>query len=89
MKTSVGRVALIPTPIQTTNPFKFKINAFYANIFYNTKHLIYANICRHRGKPTYGRLKAFRRGLFFMPILFNGALENGTLRFLNTKGIFL
>ncbi len=70
----VGRVALIPTSVYITNKFYHSIETLYANIFCLYGFFLYACFCRDEGNPTYG--------YYFMPILFNGALENSTLQML-------
>jgi hypothetical protein len=70
-RSPVGRVALIPT---LTYLLKYMMVQwkFSYQFLINKKYLLYANLCRDEGNPTYG--------FYFMPISLNGALENGTQR---------
>ena len=76
----VGRVALIPTSVYVTNKFYRSIETLYADVFCLCGLLLYANLRREEDIPTYGFLSLSAR-FYFVPILFNGALENGTLQF--------
>ena len=77
----VGRVALIPTLIYLPKPMVVQWKFLYQFLI-NMKHLFYAHLRRDEGNPTYGYLniKSLSAKLFFMPILFRGALANSTLR---------
>jgi hypothetical protein len=80
-RSSVGRVVLIPTFVYVSNELYRSMKTLYANIFCLYGLFFYANLRRDEGNPTYG-FKSLSARLSFMPILFNGALENSTLRIL-------
>jgi hypothetical protein len=87
-RSPVGRVAPQALPMATsvyvTNTPYPSIETLYANIFCLYGLFIYVNLCRDEGNPTYGFLSLSAK-LYFMPILFNGALENSTLRIFKEK----
>jgi hypothetical protein len=75
---SVGRVALIPTLIYLIKQLIVQWK-YLCQFFKTIEHLFYAYLRRDGGNPTYGFLSLSAK-LYFMPILFNGALANSTLR---------
>ena len=72
----VGWVALIPTLIYLLKSMGVQWK-FLCQFLKNMKHLFYANLCRDEGNPTYGclNIKNLSAKLYFLPILFCGALE--------------
>jgi len=75
-RSPVGRVALIPTSIYIP---KYLIVQwlFLCQYYLNKEQLFYARLRRDEGNPTYGFLdiKSLSAKLYFLPILFNGALK--------------
>ncbi len=78
-RSPVGRDVLFPTFVYITNKFHRSIKTLYADIFCLYGLFLYACFCRDEGNPTYGSLSLLAR-FYFMPILFDGALANSTLR---------
>jgi len=66
-RSSVGRVALIPTLIYRLKHIIVQWKFSY-QLLINMKYLFYANLCRDEGNPTYG--------FYFMSMFVNGALGN-------------
>jgi len=58
------------------------METLYANIFCLYRLFLYAYLSRDEGTPTYGfsDSRSLSEKFCFMPIPFNGALENSTLR---------
>jgi hypothetical protein len=71
-------VDLIPTLIYLLKQLIVQWK-YLCQFFKTIEHLFYACLRRDEGNPTYGFL-SFSAKLYFMPILFNGALENSTLQ---------
>ena len=80
-RSPVGRDILIPTSVYVTNRFYRSIETPYANIFCLYGLFLYAVLRRDEGNPTYSFLSLSAR-LYFMPILFNGAIAIAPYDFL-------
>ncbi len=72
-RSTVGRVALIPTSIYITNKFYRSIETLYADVSCLYELFIYAYLRREEDIPTYGFLSLSAR-FYFMQILINGAM---------------
>ena len=78
-RSPVGLDVLFPTSVYIINKFYRSIETLYANIFCLYVLFLCAYLRREEDIPTYGFLSLSAR-FYFMRILFNGALENSTLR---------
>ena len=79
LKASLGVLSVDGNFEDSIAYFEFFVKFRCSDIFCLYGIFLYANLRRDEGNPTYGVLSLSAR-FYFMPILFNGALENSTLQ---------